>query len=169
MKIKVIGIIAILLVSVMTLGCVESPSDPKSIESPQTKTIALITASPAQMLPTINDMPDGFMKGSGIANDTYASQDFINTGFAKQMLSYKISKFSSIDKAKDEYISIINTYSNYKLTDVHLGDESVGFELADSIATVVFRKANTVIEVRIAGQFTANLDDTISYAKMVRV
>ena len=141
-------------------GAINSPTQPKGI--------VFITANPAQMLPTINDMPDGFMKGSGIANGTYAEQDFINTGFAKQMLSYKVSKFYSIEKAIDKYNSIVDTYSNYKLTNAKLGDESVGYELANTVANVVIRKANTVIEVQLAGTYTATLDDAISYAKMVK-
>jgi hypothetical protein len=170
MKIKFIGIILMVSVSVIALGCVESPSDPKSIESPQIKikTIALITASPAEMLPTINDMPDGAKKLGDTGNDTYAEKKFaIITGFTAQTIIYEIRKFSSNNEAIDGYNSIKNKYSDYKLSSVNLGEESFGLVVANSIATVAFRKANVVVKVEFVGQYTANLDDTISYAEMV--
>lgn len=166
------------LLSVMSLGCVESQSAPKSIENPQStivptqtqaKTIVLITASPAQMLPTINDMPDGSIKESETTNETHAEKVFaLIRGSQAQALTYKLNKCQSIDEAQKNYNSIKNGYSNYKLTSMSLGEEGFGYSLADSIATIVFRKVNLVVTVELAGQFTT-LQDAESYAKMVRV
>lgn len=175
-KLKLIGIILLVLVSVMALGCVESqpsaPSQKQTTYNPtqaQVKTTVLITASPSQMLPTINDMPDGSMRGSEFGNDTYANRDFVfTTGIMARILSYGVYKFSSTTEAIDKYNSIKNEESNYKLKNVGLGDESFGFEVADTIATVVFRKTNVVVKVTFAGRYSANLEDTVSYAKLVK-
>lgn len=133
------------------------------------KTTVLITTSPSQMLPTINDMPDGAKKLDESGNDTYAQKKFaIITVFTAQTIIYEIRKFPSINEAIDDYNSIKNKYSDYKLSNVNLGDESFGLVVGNSIATVAFRKANAVVKVEFVGQYTSNLDDTISYAKMVK-
>lgn len=155
------------------LGCIESQPNAPTSSTPtpaQVKTTVLITASPSQMLPTINDMPDGTRKLEDTGNDTYAQKKFaIITGFTAQTIIYEIKKFPSINEAKDSYDSIKNKYSDYKLSGVNLGDESFGLVVANSIATVAFRKANVVVKVDFVGQYTANLEDTISYAEMVKV
>lgn len=176
MKLKIIGIILMVLLSVITLGCVESqPSAPTSIESPkptqaQVKTTVLITASPSQMLPSINDMPDNSKKGAEKVNETHAERGFLLfNGATPTALNYELNKFPSINEAIDNYNIIKDRYSNNKLNSIMLGDEGFGFVEVNSIVRVVFRKANVVIKVEMVGRNSATLDDTISYAKKVRV
>lgn len=161
MKFKNLGIIAILLASVLAMGCVNS-SEKSSSSS------VLITTSPAQMLPTINDMPDGTQKSSETANETYAERLFLFHRIPMGgSLRFKINKFSSIDEAKENYNFIKNGFSEYKLTSKSLGDEGFGLSQADIKSTIAFRKANVVVTVVMYGYTT--LDETESYAKMVRI
>ncbi len=158
----------------MALGCVESqPSAPTStvVHTPNpTQTSVLITASPSEMLPTINDMPDGTRKEGETSNDTYAQRKFaFVNAFSAQTLIYEVNKFSSINDAVADYNSIKDTYSNYKLDDVSIGDEGFGLSKVNGIlADVIFRKANVVVKVEFVG-YGVSLDDTISYAKMVNI
>lgn len=184
MELKSIGIIIIVLVSVIALGCVESQSSKSTstltstltstptplntpIPTPTQPKIEMVVLTPSQILPTINDMPSGSIKGAEKSNDTYALRDFVFTGYLTQVVKYETFKFSSIDESKQKYKSVINDYSNYKLDDVNMGDEGVGFEIGNSLATVVFRKANVVVQVKFVGQYTITLRDAKSYAKLV--
>jgi len=177
MKLKIIGIIiAIVLVSVIALGCVESPpnqytSTPlpslTSTPTPTQPKIEMVVIAPSQILPTINEMPSGTIIGDENSNDTYASKDFVITGYLNQLVKYEAYKFSSIDEAKEKYGSVISKYSDYKLDNVDMGDEGVGFEIANSLATVVFRKANVVVQVQFVGQYSVNLRGAKSHAKLV--
>ncbi len=183
MKLKIIGIIGMVLVSVIALGCVESQpsqststlptltSTPTPLKTPtptptQPK-IEMVVIAPSQILPTINEMPSGSIKGSEKSDDKYASKEFVLTRIVTQSLKYEAYKFSSIDEAKEKYNSVIGKYSNYKLDTVNMGDEGVGFEIANSLATIVFRKANVVVQVQFVGQYTVNLRGAKSYAELV--
>ncbi len=175
-KLKLIGIILMVLVSVMALGCVESqpsaPSHKQTTYNPtqaQVKTTVLITASPSQMLPTINDMPDGSKKGPEKFNETHVERSFLLfSGATPTSLNYEVNKFPSINEAIDNYNIIKTRYSNNKLNSVKLGDEGFGFVEVDSIGRVIFRKANVVVKVEFVGRYFANLEDTVSYAKLVK-
>lgn len=175
MKIKFIAIITVLL-SVIILGCVESqPSKfPESANIPETNSpstpqvTVLITAAPSQMLPTINDMPDGSKKGPEKSNETHAERSFLLfSGATPTSLNYEVNRFPSINDAINNYNIIKNGYSNNKLNNVKLGNEGFGFVEVGSIGRVVFRKANVVVKVEMVGRYSASLEDTISYAEMV--
>ncbi len=175
MKIKFIAIITVLL-SVIILGCVESqPSKfPESANIPETNSpstpqvTVLITAAPSQMLPTINDMPDGSKKGPEKSNETHAERSFLLfSGATPTSLNYEVNKFPSINEAIDNYNIIKTRYSNNKLNSVKLGDEGFGFVEVDSIGRVIFRKANVVVKVEMVGRYSVSLEETISYAEMV--
>jgi hypothetical protein len=133
------------------------------------KTSLIITLSPSQMVPTINDMPDGTLNASETVNETYVKRSFVFTGYNVQQLSYEAQKFPSIIEATNKYNSIIkDEYSIYKLNSIDLGDEGVGFEVANTLATVLFRKANVVVKVESVGQYST-LENTVSHAKMVNI
>jgi hypothetical protein len=133
------------------------------------KTSLIITIPPSQMLPTINDMPEGTLKASETANETYAKRSFVFNGYNVQQLSYEAQESPSIIEATNKYNSIIKyEYSIYKLNSVDLGDEGVGFEVANKLATVLFRKANVVVKVESVGQYST-LENTVSHAKMVNI
>lgn len=168
MNLKVIGIIAIVLVFVITLGCVESKP---STENPNNKvsSSALITTSPLSMLPTINDMPDGTRKVSETANETYAERKFMPNSIFTQLLIYRVNKFPSIDEAIDNYNTNKNKFSNYKLSSVNMGDDAFGLEEASKGATIFFRKANVVIQVHLLSPYSATLSDAQDFATKVSV
>jgi hypothetical protein len=130
----------------------------------------MITSSPAEMLPTINDMPDNSKKGAENVNETHAERGFLLfNGATPTALNYELNKFPSIIEAIDNYNIIKDRYSNNKLNSIILGDDGFGFVEVNSIGRVVFRKTNIVIKVEMVGRNSATLDDTISYAKKVRV
>ncbi|MDP3013131.1 MAG: hypothetical protein Q8M92_02730, partial [Candidatus Subteraquimicrobiales bacterium] len=174
MQLKPFGIIIMVLLSVIALGCIveENPTRSSSIpvtqSTPTQPKIEMVVITPSQILPTINDMPSGTITGSENSNDTLASIEFVITKYVNQLVKYEAYKFSSIDEAKEKYGSVISKYSDYKLDNVDIGDEGVGFEIANSLATVVFRKANVVVQVQFVGQYSVNLQGAKSYARLVK-
>ncbi len=169
MQLKIIGITEIILVSVLVLGCVESQSNQStSIESAKSEII--ITAVPVQMLPTINEMPDSSKKLGETANETFAERKFRLDDVFPNVLIYRVNKFSSIDEAINNYSSIKGKYSEYKLSSVNLGNDAFGLEEASSGATVIYRKANVIVQVHLlSNNYDSSLSDAIDFAGKVRI
>lgn len=160
-------LLMLLFVFVIIQGGTFKSSEPTTSQPEKS---VLITAAPSQMLPTIDDMPDNTRKVSETVNETYAERKFVSNNIFTQLLIYRINKFPSIGEAIDNYNANKNKYSDYKLSSVNIGDEALGLEDANTGATIVFRKANVVVQVYLLSKYGgATLSEAIDYAKKVRV
>lgn len=148
---------------------------------------SLITTSTTQMLPTINDMPDGSYAAAGVqeqtttvgisgntnVNATQTSTMFIvPKTYGSLTVLYTAYKFTSITDATNyyDYTKSVSSVSS-KVTSIGVGDEGFGYT-GMSGGVVVFRKANVVINVLVTGSAATTataLNEAKSYANLVKI
>lgn len=172
MKLIIIGITAITLIFLLTLGCVEQPQTPASTPPSTTSTpiptpkVSLITKAPSDIGLTINDLPTGWM-GRGEGNETYYSSSFDQEKIGFHTIECEVTKYSTADEAKQAFSKLKQEYSDFKLSSVGLGDESFGWEFGPE-SVVVFRKANVVVGFWYYREYgNSHIRDIKKYAEIV--
>lgn len=155
---------AIILITLMA-GCIDTD---KSTSSP-TKTAysPLIIKSVSEIGLKIDDLSTGWM-GSGNGNETYYSASFDKERFGIfHTVESIITKYSTIDQAKEAFNKLKKDNLDFKLVSVGLGDESFGWDYGKE-STVVFRKANIIVETWYGKQAgSGSIGDAKEYAEIV--
>ena len=165
MKLIIIGITLIYL---LTLGCVEQPQTPPSTTSTPipTSKVSLITKAPSDIGLTINDLPTGWI-GHGEGNETYYSSSYDQEKIGIHVIECEVTKYSTVDEAKQAFSKLKQEYGDFKLSSVGLGDESFGWEYGTE-SNVIFRKANIIVDSWYYREFGgSHVSDVKKFAEIV--
>jgi len=159
-----LAIVIFLIIGVVMALFINFANNQNLGQNEVTSSNEIITSDVSDMIPLINDENLKIEKES--ENYIKAVSTF-NFQYDVMELDYEIFKFSSIEEALDKYNSVKDDYSEYKNTKINLGNEGFGIEKEHS-SIVIFRKSNIVIKVLLDGQYSS-LEQTITYAKRVRI
>lgn len=131
-----------------------------------TSKVSLITKAPSDIGLTINDLPTGWM-GRGEGNETYYSSSFDQEKIGFHTIECEVTKYSTVDEAKQAFSKLKQEYSDFKLSSVGLGDDSFGWEFGPE-SVVVFRKANVVVDFWYYREYgNSHIRDIKKYAEIV--
>lgn len=116
---------------------------------------------------TLDDMPSGSTQhGDDVTDSSSIERKFLlSSDFFPILLICRVNSYSTIQKAENEYNLKINEYSTKTESDI--GDEGIEI-VTSSGCTVVFRKANIIVEVDWLENYYFSFDHkAIQYAKIV--
>ena len=187
-----VAILIILVISSLFIGCVETETPqvndfansntqkqteiPTSILTHTQTPTSTPTPTPApttvkkdlsKIALTLDDMPSGTTKrGDDVTDSSSIERKFLlSSDFGPVLLICKVNSYSTIQKAENEYNLKINEYSTKTESDI--GDEGIEI-VTSSGCTVVFRKANIIVEVDWLENYYFSFDHkAIQYAKIV--
>ena len=116
---------------------------------------------------TLDDLPSGSNKHvDDIKDRSSIERNFILlSDFDPILLVCKVNSYSTIQKAKEEYSEKISGYSITSKS--HIGDEGIEIRTSSG-CTVVFRKANIIVEVDWLENYYISIGNSaVKYAKIV--
>ena len=117
---------------------------------------------------TLDDMPSGSTKhGDDVTDSSSIERTFILRSYSDIILLVcKVNSYSTIQKAENEYNQKIDDYSIKTESDI--GDEGIELCTPSSGCTVVFRKANIIVEVDwLENYYISYGNSAMKYAKIV--
>ena len=153
-----------------------STSAPTLISTPTPTATPVPTSTPApttvkkdlsKIALRLDDMPSGSTKHGDdvIASSSIERKFLLVSDFGPILLICRVNSYSTIQKAENEYKHKINDYSIKTESDI--GDEGIQI-VTSSGCTVVFRKANIIVEVDWLENYYFSFDHkAIQYAKIV--
>jgi hypothetical protein len=154
MKLNIKILFVLLLITIIS-GCTQ-----------QTTTIPTdkLYSSSIDILPNIQDMPSGSgarLKDE-VLNETHSERLFILSGL--YYVHYKVTKYSTIEDAKSNYINVTNKIKKVvKVDNIEFGDEAIMYEELFT-KTIFIRKNNIVITI-----VSDNFWDILSYKEVLKI
>lgn len=159
--------LGLFILSILLFAATPTPPVNEEAGISTTPTLSLITKSPSEIALTIDDLPAGWMKSGENGNDTHYNSYFQREKYGLDIIYCYVTKYPTIDDAKEAFFEARQENSDYKLVPVGLGDESFGWEYGEW-SNVVFRKANVVISIEYYDEYgRPDIDDAKEYAKLV--